>query len=181
MLMYRASNGNRPEFITPPPDSSDMLLNEIEFMVKEIYRMASLRMSTDKNTYNVSAIARKIENQQYYQSIAELAQGLEEVEKKLYKIFNLYMGDNSEGFSISYNREYAVASPEDTLNQATTSLALGMTSAYNKEMRKQVARAVFADIGVDTLNDILDSIDKDPKSGAAQEDTKATVVQPTRN
>ena len=181
MLMYRASQGNRPEFITPPPDSSDMLLNEIEFMVKEIYRMASLRMSTDKNTYNVSAIARKIENQQYYQSIAELAQGLEEVEKKLYKIFNLYMGDNSEGFSISYNREYAVASPEDTLNQATTSLALGMTSAYNKEMRKQVARAVFADIGVDTLNDILDSIEKDPKSGAAQEDTKATVVQPTRN
>ena len=47
MLLYRANNGSRPEFITPPPDSSNMLLNEMEFIVKEIYRMASLRMSTD--------------------------------------------------------------------------------------------------------------------------------------
>ena len=92
LLMYRASTGNRPEFITPPPDSSEILLNEINFMVKEIYRMANLRMNTDVNTYNVSAVARKIENQQYYQSIAELAQGLQEAEKLIYKIFNIYMG-----------------------------------------------------------------------------------------
>ena len=181
MILYRASTGNSPEFITPPPDSSNMLLNEMEFIVKEIYRMASLRMSTDKNTYNVSAIARKIENQQYYQSVAELAQGLEEAEKKLNKIFSLYMGDVSDGFEISYNREYSVVSPEDTLNFATTSLALGMSKEYNKEMRKQVVRAVFADSGKDLMNRILESIDTDAFSSEPLEGSSPSVVQPTRS
>ena len=180
MLMFRASTGSSPEFITPPPDSSDMLLNEIEFMVKEIYRMASLRMSTDKNTYNVSAVARKIENQQYYQSIAELAQGIEEVERKLYMIFNRYMGGDSSEFEINYTREYSVLDTTEVLNSATTSLTLGMTEDFNKEMRKQLARAVLADVGTDVLTNILDSIDNSSETGKPLEGATAKVVQPTR-
>lgn len=180
LLMYRASTGNSPQFITPPPDSSEILLNEINFMVKEIYRMANLRMNTDKNTYNVSAIARKIENQQYYQSIAELAQGLEEAEKQIYRIFNRYVGGKTEGFEVHYNREYAVLDVTEVLNSASTSLALGMTEEYNTEMRKQVARATLADTSAETLNEVIDSIDKSSESGDALE-TKATVVQPTRS
>jgi len=179
--MYRASTGNRPEFITPPPDSSEILLNEINFMVKEIYRMANLRMNTDVNTYNVSAVARKIENQQYYQSIAELAQGLQEAEKLIYKIFNIYMGNNNiEEFNISYNKEYAILDTTEVLNNATTSLALGMTNEYNKEMRKQVARAILADIDTNTLNDIIRSIDESKDSENPLE-SEASVVQPTRS
>lgn len=179
-LLYRAETGVAPQFITPPPDSSDILLDEINFMVKEIYRMASLRMSTDRNTYNVSAIARKIENQQYYQSIAELAQGMEEVEKQVYKVFNRYVGDKSEGYEVHYNREYAVLDVTEVLNSASVSLALGMTETYNKEMRKQVARAVLADTSAETLNEIIDDIDNFRESGDALE-VQATVVQPTRN
>ena len=149
-------------------------------MVKEIYRMANLRMNTDRNTYNVSAIARKIENQQYYQTIAELAQGLEEVEKRIYKVFNKYVGDNTENFEVHYNREYAVLDVTEVLNSASVSLALGMTEEYNKEMRKQIARATLADTSAETLNEIIASIDKSEESGIALE-TKATVVQPTRS
>ena len=181
LLMYRASTGNRPEFITPPPDSSEILLNEINFMVKEIYRMASLRMNTDVNTYNVSAVARKIENQQYYQSIAELAQGLQETEKMINKVFNIYMGDNgTRDFNISYNKEYAILDTTEVLNNATSSLALEMTNEYNKEMRKQVARATLADIDTNTLNEIIKSIDNSKESENPL-DSEATVVQPTRS
>ena len=181
LLMYRASTGNRPEFITPPPDSSEILLNEINFMVKEIYRMASLRMNTDVNTYNVSAVARKIENQQYYQSIAELAQGLQEAEKLIYKVFNIYLGNRDvEGFSVAYTREYAVLDVTEVLNSATNSLSLGMTKEYNKEMRKQVARATLADIGTETLNSVLESIENSEDSGNILEGA-ATVVQPARS
>ena len=179
-LLYRAETGVAPAFITPPPDSSEILLDEINAMVKEIYRMASLRMSTDKNSYNVSALARKIENQQYYQSIAELAQGLEEAEKQVYRIFNKYTGDNTEGFETHYNREYAVLDVTEVLNSASVSLALGMTENYNIEMRKQVARAVLADTSAETLNEIINSLDKSDESGDALE-VQATVVQPTRN
>ena len=179
-LLYRAESGAEPKFITPPPDSSEILLDEINSMVREIYRMANLRMSTDKNTYNVSALARKIENQQYYQSIAELAQGLEEAEKKIYRIFNKYAGDKSEGYEVHYNREYAVLDVTEVLNSATISLALGMTEDYNVEMRKQVARAVLADTSAETLSEIIDSIDKSKDSGDALE-TQATVIQPTRS
>lgn len=180
MLMYRSSTGNSPEFITPPPDSSDMLLNEIQFMVKEIYRMASLRMTTDSNTYNVSAVAMRIMNQQYYQSITELAHGLQEAEKKLNNIFSLYMGDINSDFEVSYNQEYSSPDPTEVLNSATTSLALGMTPEFNKEMRKQVAKAVLEGVGTSIINNVLDSIEKSSDSGEALE-SEATVVQPTRN
>ena len=180
MLMYRASTGNAPEFITPPPDSSDMLLNEIQFMVKEIYRMASLRMTTDSNTYNVSAVAMRIMNQQYYQSITELAHGLQEAEKKLNKIFSLYMGDRNSEFEVSYNQEYSSPDPAEVLNSATTSLALGMTPEFNKEMRKQVAKAVLEGVGTSIISSVLDSIEKSSDSGEALEG-EATVVQPVRN
>lgn len=180
LLMYRASTNSEPKFITPPPDSSDILLNEINFMVKEIYRMASLRMNTDVNTYNVSAVARKIENQQYYQSIAELAQGLQEAEKLINIVFSRYMGTTeSDNFSVSYNKEYSVLDITEVLNTATTSLALGMTSEYNKEMRKQITRAVFDGCSEEVINGIIQSIEKDSASGNGLE-SEAKVVQTTR-
>ena len=89
------------------------------------------------------------------------------------------MGENGDGFEITYNREYAVLDVQDILNEATTSLALGMTPEYNKEMRKQVARAVFADMGAGILDAILSSIDNDSSSTEPLEESSPSVVQPT--
>lgn len=49
MLVYETGS-QKPEFITPDAEPSDMLKSEITMMIQEIYRMASLQLVTGIQT-----------------------------------------------------------------------------------------------------------------------------------
>lgn len=179
MILYRGGTGEKPEFITPPSDSSDIIMNEINFCIKEIYRMASLQMLTGVNQYNVSGLAKESDNQQLYQNISELRQGLQEAEKKIATVFGRYMSEDMSNFAVAYNSQYGVIDTTATLANATTALTMNISGEYNKEMKKQVIRSTLKDMDQSIIDSLVNGVEKDPDGGEPIDADKVSVVQPT--
>ena len=179
MILYRGGTGEKPEFITPPSDSSDIIMNEINFCIKEIYRMASLQMLTGVNQYNVSAAAKTQDNQQLYQNISELGQGLQEAEKKIATVFGRYMGEDMSNFAVVYNSQYGPVNTTTTLANATTALTMNISEDYNVEMKKQVVRATLKDMDQKIVENLVDSVDNSPTKGDPLDPNSISIVQPT--
>ncbi len=179
MILYRGGTGEKPEFITPPSDSSDIIMNEINFCIKEIYRMASLQMLTGVNQYNVSAAAKTQDNQQLYQNISELGQGLQEAEKKIATVFGRYMGEDMSNFAVVYNSQYGPVNTTTTLANATTALTMNISEDYNVEMKKQVVRATLKDMDQKIVENLVDSVDNSPTKGEPLDPNNISIVQPT--
>lgn len=178
-LLYRAESGAEPKFITPPTDSSDIIMNEINFCIKEIYRMANLQLVTGVNQYNVSGLAKEWDNLQLFQTISELAQGLQEAEQKIAKIFSKYTGDTMESYSVTYNNQYGIIDTTETLSNATSALTMNISEDYNAEMKRQVIKATLKDADSKVVDNILNDFDKNPDKGTPLETGQTKVVQPT--
>lgn len=178
-LLYRAETGVAPKFITPPSDSSDIIMNEINFCIKEIYRMANLQLVTGVNQYNVSGLAKEWDNLQLFQTISELAQGLQEAEQKIAKIFSKYTEETMDSYSVTYNNQYGIIDTTETLSNATAALTMNISEDYNAEMKRQVIRATLKDSDSRIVDDILVDFDKNPNKGQPLEVGQTKVVQPT--
>lgn len=178
-LLYRAETGVAPKFITPPSDSSDIIMNEINFCIKEIYRMANLQMVTGVHQYNVSGIAKEWDSLQLFQTIGELAQGLQEAEQKIAKVFSKYTEVPMESYSVIYNTQYGVVDTTETLANATAALTMNISEDYNAEMKRQVIRATLKDADSRVVDTILTDFNKNPEKGVPLEAGQTKVVQPT--
>ena len=177
-LIYKQGSQS-PEFITPPPDSSNIIENEIKFMVEEIYRMAKLRMlSNDKSEYNISGIARQWSNLQLFQSISEFAQELKSAEERIAYIFGKYMGEDNSSITIIYNNEFGIPDPSADLANATTSLQMNISPMFNEEVKKLVIRSMLTSTDDSTINAVLKDLENNPTKGEPITTEQVSVVQP---
>jgi len=180
MLMYRASH-SRPEFITPPTDSSDMLEAEIKMMIREIYRQANMQFATQEQVSNVSGLAKAYDNLQLYETINELVEGVQTVEHKLAKLFGFYMGEDMNNFSVVYNHEFGVSDVASTLANATTTLGLNICEGLNYETKRKVIRSMLSDVDPTVVDSVLKELENMPSRGEAVDVSQVSVVQPTGN
>ena len=165
LLMYRGSSSVSPEFITPPSDSSDVLMDEIQLMIREIYRQANMQFATQEQVSNVSGLAKAYDNQQLYQTISELADGLQGAERKIASIFSLYMDEPMDNYSVSYNKEYGVTDTTEVLTNATTALSMNICSGLNYETKRKVIRAMLVGTDSKIIDEVLKSLDETKTSG----------------
>lgn len=179
VLMYRSGRSS-PAFITPPASPSDVILSEISFMIQQIYRMANMKDNQTVSQYNVTGIAKEYDNQNLYQVILELAQGLQKAEYKIARIFNKYTNESkSNNLSIVYNNEFGVVDTTSALNSAIQSLALNICPDFNLQLKKQVIRSVLTSVDSNVVEQIINNLEH--QSTAKDPVFDATVVQPTRN
>ena len=179
-LLYRADTNCRPEFITPPTSSSDVILNEINFCIKEIYRMANMRMITGVSQYNVSASAKQQDSENLYREIDEMAQNVQETEYKIAQVFARYLNESMENFVVVYTPEYGIADITETLNSATTALTMNICKDFNEEVKKQVIKTVLSDVDSRIVSDILEKFKSEPTKGDPIEG-EVKKIQPTIN
>lgn len=180
MLMYRAG-GQAPQYITPPVDSSNILEDEIKMMIREIYRQANMQFVTEEKISNISGKARDIENQQLYQTITELTEGLQEVEKKLAYMFSLFMQEDMKSFTITYNHEYGIADITSVLANATTVFGMNICEGLNYETKRKVINAMLSDVDSSIVDNILSDLAKSADKGAPIDIAQVTVTQPTNS
>lgn len=175
-LLYKGTTA--PAFITPPANPSDTIMNEINFLIKEIYRMANLQLVTGVQQSNVSGLAKEWDNQNLFQTISELAQGIEEAEYRIASIFSLFTGEDNSSISIAYNNQFGIIDSTTILTNATQSLALNICPEYNIEIKKQVVRATLKDVDDSIIDKVLDNLESD-SSARNPLDIQAKVVQPS--
>lgn len=180
MLLYKTGS-QKPEYITPPTSSSDMLISEINTIKREIFRMASMSFVTQEQVSNVSGLAKAYDNQQLYQTIKELSDGCQEAEYKIARLFSIYMNEPMDNLSIVYNNEYGIVDPTEVLTNATQALALNICGDFNIEVKKQVIRAILTDVDNTVVDKVIDSLEADPTKGESiNKESDVKVVQPTK-
>ena len=141
--------------------------------------MATLQMTTGVNQYNVSGTAREWDNQQLFQTISELGQGLQEAEKSIMYVFSKYMNEDMKEFSVVYNNQYGIIDAATTLANATSALTMNISEEYNEEMRKQVVRATLKDVDANIVDKLVESVENSPTGKQPLEPGQVSVVQPT--
>lgn len=178
LLLYR--NGHQqPEWICPSTDASDMISSEINMLIKEIYRMANMQFVQQQYISNVSGSAMQMMNQQLYQSLTELANGLQEVEKRIARIFGLYVGEDLKNVSVVYNKDFSVTDASSVLANATTALAMNICSGFNEEVKKQVIRSVLQDVDNGVVNEVINDLENNETKGDGIDGSTVKAVQPT--
>lgn len=178
VLLYK-SGGQQPAWITPPTDSSDIIQNEIDGIKREIYRMAEMQFATQEQVSNVSGLAKSYDNQQLYQTVSELAQGCQEAEYKIAKLFSIYMSEDMSNINIIYNQEFGIVDSTEVLTNATQALSLNISKSFNEEMKKQLIRAMTSNVDNSVTNKLLQDLDNDPTKGnPINEGERVKTVQP---
>lgn len=176
-LIYKQGSQS-PEWITPPSASSDIIENEINLMVREIYRMANLRLKSNSIGYNISGIAMQYDNQQLYQSIAEFAQEIKDTEEKIAFIFGRYMGEDNSNIVITYNSDYGIIDTTTVLANATTALQMNISPKVNEEIKRQVIKAMLTNEDNLVLEGALEDFDKNESKGTPITPEQVVAVQP---
>jgi hypothetical protein len=159
MLLFRGGTG-APAYITPDSGPSEMLLNEIQNMIQEIYRMAE-RANVTGVQQQTSGLSKAWDKQSSNQTIADFAKNLEEFEEKIAQIFGLYIKADVD-FISKYNDEYGVVDVSTELDKVTKALLLGIGGKFDKEVKKIAARTMLSADDDDVINDVISEIDAQP-------------------
>ena len=134
-----------------------MLLDEVKFIVEEIYRMAERANVTGVQEQN-SGVAKEWDNQGLFQSITEFAKNLEEAEEKIAFVFGKYINKDLK-FNSTYNYEYGINDAIDLISEITEVLNINVSPTFAKEIKKKLVRALLKDLDDDVVNKILGEID----------------------
>ena len=143
--------------------------------------MANMKDTQTISQYNVTGIAKEYDNQNLYQVILELAQGLQKAEYKIARIFASYTNENLENISVVYNNEFGVVDTTSALNSAIQSLALNICPDFNLQLKKQVIRSVLTSVDSNLVEQIISNLEEQPTAKDPVVESEAKVVQPTRN
>lgn len=177
-LLYR--NGQQaPKFISPSSEPNDMLMQEANLIIKEIFRQANLSFMNQQNVSNVSGLAKKWDNLQLFRTILELAENLQTVEGKLAMLFGLYTEESMEDYTITYNKEYGVIDVTETLANALTAFGMNISEGLNFETKKKVIRAMTDDSDSSITDKLIEDLEKSTQKGTPVDVSSISVVQPT--
>lgn len=177
-LLYR--NGQQaPSFISPSDKPTDMLVKEIEIIIKEIFRQANLTFMNQQNISNVSGLAKKWDNLQLFRTILDLAENLQATERLIAIMFSKYMNEDMSDYYITYNKEYGVVDVSETLANALTTFGFNISPELNFEVKKKVIRAMTDDLDSSVTQSLIDTLSNSVNKGSAIDVTGVSAVQPT--
>ena len=177
-LLYR--NGQQePKFISPSSKPNDMMMNEANLIIKEIFRQANLTFMNQQNISNVSGLAKKWDNLNLFRTILDLAENLQDTERFIALLFAKYMNEDMSNYFVTYNREYGVVDVSEVLANALTTFGFNISEGLNFEVKKKVIRAMTDDLDYSITQQLIDELSSQPNKGEAVDVTGVSAVQPT--
>lgn len=111
-IAYTPQGSAKPEFIAPPPEPANQLLETIKFLIEKAYEHANLNF---QGGVQKSGIAKEYEYLEFSKMLSDFAQGLEECE---YRIAHLVSRWEDEEFSgwIEYSKSFTPLDVEKRIN-----------------------------------------------------------------
>jgi DNA-binding FrmR family transcriptional regulator len=159
IIMDEALPGDKNPFLLQPDGASIQgILDSIEHDVEAIDRMTHLTAVRAKKSGPASGVSLSVERQLLNSKLSDLADTVEEVEKRLWKMFLdwQYIETPSE-FRIEYSRQYDMRDNQQELNLLIRSMDVISTPEYAEYVESEVAKMMIEDD--DKLADILKSIE----------------------
>lgn len=158
-LGYDPTTAHEPGFIAPPSDPANVLQNQIQNLIREMYRMASLSYMNDGVSVS-SGIARQWEFERTNQQLANFAGQIQKAENDMMRLFCEWAGITAD-YSVSYPSEFGIVDVADEINQAQAVLDLGLTDGLKQEVLKKVITAYCPDIPDERFDELVKEVEQD--------------------
>jgi len=152
-LQFPEDARHTPAFIAPPADPAQMLADQIDRLVQEIYRMANLTLVTGVKEQK-SGIAKAWDFESTNQTLAGFAATCEAAEKKIAELFSLWTGQQID-YVVEYPCDFAIVDVAEELKNAQAAVDLNMGSRFNIEVAKKIMAAYLPKLDPETYDAII--------------------------
>lgn len=181
MLIYDGNSSKAPFFITPSAEQANLLQNEINRLIEDIYRQANLTgvASVQQRT---SGVARQWDFEQTNQSLADMAENCEIAEREIIKCFCAYLGHEAKKleYKVIYPRDFGIVDVSGELDKVAQALSLNVGSEFDKQVKIKAAEAYLSNIPDREYKEVITQIrdNSDDEAYSAQENPNAGTYNP---
>ncbi len=153
-LAYDPTGGGQPGFIAPPADPVKLYEENIAGIVVTIYQVANLEFV---GGVQQSGVALSFHFQEANSSLCGIAQQGEQAENEIAELVYLWQGREFTGH-IAYPSDFNISDLREEINVAMDTVNLGMGDAFDKTVKKRLAKQVLSN---DTAPSVMTEIDND--------------------
>lgn len=163
LLVYPSESNKAPAFISPDASPANMLTNQMDRHIQEIYRMSGMDSVVGVQA-SKSGVAKQWDFQRINQRLADFAVQCESAERRIVQLFELWTGETTD-FTCEYPRDFSINDVTESLGQAQSAIDLNLGSnAFTVEVAKKVLEAYMPNI----MPDIYDTIVKEVEESTSQ-------------
>ncbi len=156
-ITYDASSSTRPDFISPDAAIPEAVMKDREFLIKQIFEMASLLGIAAVTVKEESGKAKEWDFQATSETLAHFGDILETAEQQIVHLFGLYLGKELD-YTVKYSDNYGLVDLAAETERASTALLLDVSPEVNAEIKKRWTLLAFRDMEKDDLEKLVKSI-----------------------
>lgn len=157
VLGYDGSLGQAPAFIAPPGETATMLQNQIDRLIKEIYRMAVLSHVTGVEQ-KTSGVAKQWDYESTNMVLSDFAQNCEQAEKMIAALFEKFTNEAND-FECAYSRDFGIDDIAGMLDELQKAKDLAVGGKFDMQVHKRAADLLFGDIPDDEYDAMMSDIE----------------------
>lgn len=165
-LGFDGEGKHAPAFIAPPDGPAKLLMEQIDRLVREIYRMALLTHQTGttgtSQTQNLaSGVALRIDREALDTALGDFAATLEKAEVQIAALWSWWTGETLD-YSVGYPRDFVLqdeATMLQPLMDAFTTLAQGMPEPLRAGLLERIG-AILLEDDQERLEELRDALDQ---------------------
>ena len=155
-IAFPADSSNTPGFISPPSDPATVLQSQIDKLVKEIYRMASLSYATGTKQVS-SGISKQWDFEAQNTVLNNFAHEAKIAENSIVELFSRWVNKDID-YNVTYPTDYNLVDISDELDKAIKALSIDTNVDYRREVIAKVLDAYLPNLDDATKEKILSNI-----------------------
>ncbi len=142
-----------PGFINPDGGQAKLLMDQIDQLVDEIYRLASLSRGSAREAQLSSGISKAYDFLDTNQALSDAAQNLGTA-------FTRAIGIASPGWkgNIQFPGDFGVDDPQKLLEEVERSIAVGVGPVFRRRLIEKLARATLRELPAAQRDEVMEEI-----------------------
>lgn len=172
LLTYPIDAKNPPGFIAPDSGPAKILMEQIDRLVGEMYRMSGINSVIGVESAK-SGVARQWEFERTNQRLVDFALQCEKAEKDIISLYERWAGETVD-YNCEYPRDFKISDVTESLTQAQQAIDLQLQSeTFNVEVAKKLLASYMPNLEPDVYDVIIEELE------AANDDIqKAKAFEP---
>lgn len=130
-----------PHFVTPSPDGANLIMQQTDRLIKEIYRMAMLTHTTGVQESS-SGIAKAWDFEKTNQALADFAMNLQEAECRIVDLFGAWTQAEID-YICRYPRDFSIMDTQQEIADTISLLDMNLKANFAAAVKKKLARTVL--------------------------------------
>lgn len=156
------NGANAPQFISPDASQAELIMNQINAAIREIYRIANVKSSErSENRSYKTVVENRYEFDGMNAALKAKARNCEKFEAEIYAISGAWMGKDVlfEG-EVKYASEFDTYSLTEDLEDALNILKLNMGERFTSMLKRRIAKKRFPNLTEAQLSELEKDFEK---------------------